>query len=449
VRKSGLLSLAAVVVGVALVGVLNNTGAVNNAVVNPSATGPSAQSSALYCTGLTNARGAVRGVVTFLNTTNVTRHVVVHAVATGARSAVATALTLAPYARQSVTPTNLLVGQTYALSAQIDGGGVSAEQVVTRYGTQSPCTSAGVTTWYGSGFDATVNSKAILSVYNPTATAAVFNVTTFSKGGYLAPAQLQGVTVGPHSELALNLGNEIVATSNFGVQVVVLRGSLVVVGDQISHSISSMNYGTDVLATTGTFPLVTTANTATSEVRVANPSASAATVKFTVKLAKFTVAPQSTTIAPYHSALITITPNTAIPAAGEASLTMTSTQPVDATLATGTSNGLSFSPLGTPASRVVLADVTGAGFGEATLTNATDKSTDVTWTLLRHGALASTGATSVSAGHTVSLGQLLNGRAKLTSATLILTGTTPSLVVNAILNTTPVGVTMAAALNGG
>lgn len=448
-RRSGLISLAAVVVGVALVGVLNIRGEVKNAVVNSSATGPNAQSSALYCTGLTNARGDVRGVVTFLNTTNVTRHVVVHAVATGARSAVATALTLAPYARQSVTPTNLLVGQTYALSAQIDGGGVSAEQVVTQYGTESPCSSAGVTAWYGSGFDATVNSKAILSVYNPTATAAVFNVTTFSRAGYLAPAQLQGVTVGAHSELALNLGNEIVATSNFGVEVSVLRGSLVIVGDQISHSISSMNYGTDLLATAGTFPLVTTASTAMSQIRVANPSAAAATVKFTVKLAKFKVAPQSATIAPYHSALITITPNTAIPAAGEASLTMTSTQPVDATLATGTVNGLSFSPLGTPASRTVLADVTGAGFGEATATNATDKSTNLSWTLERHGAVTSTGTTAISAGYTVSLGQLLNGRAKLTGATLVLTATTPSLVVNAILNTTPSGVTMAAALDGG
>ncbi len=448
-RRSGLVSLAAVVVGVALVGVLNITSEVSNTTLNPSATGPSAQSSALYCTGLTNARGALRGVVTFVNTTNVTRHVVVHAVATGARSAVATAVTLAPYARQNVTPTNLLVGQTYALSAQIDGGGVSAEQVVTRYGTQSPCSSAGVTTWYGSGFDATVNSKAILSVYNPTATAAVFNVTTFSGAGYLAPAPLQGVTVGAHSELTLNLGNEIVATANFGVEVSVLRGSLVVVGDQISHSISSLNYGTALLATTGTFPLVTTANTAVAQVRVANPGAAPVTVKFTVKLAKFAVAPQSTTIAPYHSALITITPNTAIPAAGEAALSMSSTQPVDATLATGTSDGLTLSPLGTPVARAVLVDVTGNGFGQATATNATDKSTNVTWTLLRHGAVTSTGTTSISAGYTVSLGQLLNGRAKLTGATLVLASTTPALVVNAILNTTPVGVTMAAALDGG
>jgi hypothetical protein len=100
-------------------------------------------------------------------------------------------------------------------------------------------------------------------------------------------------------------------------------------------------------------------------------------------------------------------------------------------------------------SRAVLADVTGAGFGEATATNVSEKTTSVAWALVRHGTVASTGATTISAGFTVSLGQLLNGRAKLKGATLVLTGTTPSIVVNAILNTTPVGVTMAAPLDGG
>ena len=56
----------------------------------------------------------------------------------------------------------------------------------------------------------TVGSRAILSVYNPTATAAVFNVTTFSTSGFLSPASLQGVSVGPHAELTIGLGDEIV-----------------------------------------------------------------------------------------------------------------------------------------------------------------------------------------------------------------------------------------------
>ena len=326
---------------------------------------------------------------------------------------------------------------------------MSAEQVVTRHGTQAPCVSAGVTNWYGSGFDTIVGSRAILSVYNPTATAAVFNVTTFSTSGFLSPASLQGVSVAPHTELALNLGDEIVATQNFGAQVSVLRGSLVVVGDQISGTTSSLNYGTSLLASTGTFPLVTTANKALAQVRIANPGPAAATVTLTVNVGKFKVAPQSKTVAAYHSAMIIITPNTAIPAAGEASLVMTSNEPVDATLATGTTNGLTLSPLGTPVARAILADVTGGGFGEATATNATGAVATFAWTLIHHGVVTSTGSTSIRAGRTISLGQLLGGRAKLRGSTLVLTSSTPALVVDAILNTTPIGLTLASPLNGG
>ena len=448
-RRSGLPLLVTVLIGLAAVGVLNIKGATTNPVPNPGAAGPTAESSALYCTGLTNARGNLRGIVTFINTTNSTRQVLVHAVATGASSAVATTFTLGPYARRVVTPTNLLVGDTYALAAQVDGGGVSAEQAVTRYGTTAPCVNEGVTNWYGSGFDTTVGSRAILSIYNPTATAAVFNVTTFSPSGFLSPASLQGVSVGPHAELALNLGDEIVATQDFGAQVTVLRGSLVVVGDQISKNTSSLNYGTALLASTGSFPLVTTANKAIAQVRIANPGPAAATVTIRVKLRKFAIAPQSTVVAPYHSAMISVTPNTAIPAAGEASLTMTSNQAVDATLATGTASGLALSPLGTPVARAVLSDVTGGGFGEATLTNASAATTTVSWTLLHHGKVTSTGSTSVGAGDTISLGVLLGGRSKLRGSTLVVASATPALVVNAILSTSPVGVTLASALNGG
>jgi hypothetical protein len=210
-----------------------------------------------------------------------------------------------------------------------------------------------------------------------------------------------------------------------------------------------MNYGTTLLASTGTLALVTTANTAIAQVRISNPGPAAASVKLKVKVGKFKVAPQSKTVAPYHSAVISITPNTAIPAAGEASLVMSSTQAVDVTLATGTADGLTFSPLGSPGSRVVLADVTGAGYGEATVTNATIVTTDVKWALIHHGVVASTGSTTLGAGGTISLGQLLGGRDKLKGATLLLSSATRALVVDAILNTTPGGVTLAAALNGG
>ena len=448
-RRSPRLFLGVIAAGLALSGVLTAEGAATNPGPSPGATGPSAQSSALYCTGLTDSHGQMRGRVTFINTTASPRQVVVHAVATGATAAVATAFFLGPYGRRVLAPTTLLVGDTYALAAQIDGGGVSAEQEVTRTGAPAACTNAGVTNWYGSGFDSSVGSRATLSVYNPTATAAVFNVTTFSPAGFLSPAPLQGLSVGPHAVLAINLGEEVVATQNFGAQVSVLRGSLVVMEDQVSGTTASMNSGTPVLASTGTFPLVTTANQAMAEVRIANPGPAPAHVILRVKLGRFHVAAQSATVAPYHSAFITITPNTAIPAAGEASLTMTADRPVAATLATGTRDGLKLSPLTPTVSRAILADVSGAGFAQATFTNASQRATRVTWKLIRHGAVTASGTSPLDKGVTLSWGQVLGGRSKLRGATLIATSPVADLVMNATLNTTPAGVTMAAPLDGG
>ena len=306
-----------------------------------------------------------------------------------------------------------------------------------------------MTNWYASGFDSTVGSSAVLSVYNPTATAAVFNVTAFTPGGFSSPAPLQGVSVGAHAVLTLNLGEQIVATQNFGVQVSVLRGSLVVVGDQVSKNVASFNYGTTVLASTGTLPLVTTADHAVAQVRIANPGPAPATVTVTVKLAKFKVAPQSAELRPYQSAMIVITPNTAIPAAGEASLTLTSTQPVDVTLVTGTDNGLSASPLGSPVARAVLADVTGGGFDRAMVTNVAHATSQVSWTLRHQGTLTSSGTTTLSPGYSASLGVLVGGRAKLRGSTLVLTSASDSMVVIATLSTSPAGVTLTSALDGG
>ena len=153
-------------------------------------------------------------------------------------------------------------------------------------------------------------------------------------------------------------------------------------------------------------------------------------------------------MSPYHSTVVTITPNTAIPDAGEALLSMASTQPVDATLATGTAGGLALSPIGVASSRVVLSDVNGGGFGEATATNVATTSLTVSWSLVRHAAVARTGQFTLGAGETVSLGQTLGGRAQFTGATLVMRSSTPSLVANAILNTRPTGLLTAATLDG-
>jgi len=129
----------------------------------------------------------------------------------------------------------------------------------------------GITNWFAAGFDTTVGSSAILSVYNPTETPAVFNVSTFSSSGYVAPQRFQGYAVAAHSQAEIDLGTEIVDLSDVGVHVRVLRGTLDIVGLQKSGPTVSYNTGVEQALTTAIFPLVTTANNATAQIRFSNP----------------------------------------------------------------------------------------------------------------------------------------------------------------------------------
>ena len=135
--------------------------------------------------------------------------------------------------------------------------------------------------------------------------------------------------------------------------------------------------------------------------------------------------------------------------AGEALVRMSSTQAVDVTLGTGVVQGLHLSPLASALQRPVLADVTGRGFAQATLTNVGRATSIATWSLIRQGRVVSTGSTQVTAGASVSLGQLLGGRDHLRGATLVISGTSATWSVSATLETSPAGQILAPALNGG
>ena len=128
----------------------------------------------------------------------------------------------------------------------------------------------------------------------------------------------------------------MVNNPNVGVDVKVVRGSLAVVGEQDSTGVLSFDAGVTSPSTEAWFPAVTTANAATPRYESTNPNDARVTVSASVSLAKFKISPQSVSLPPYSSGVITITPNSAIPAAGYASVTVRSSEPVVSGLATGT-----------------------------------------------------------------------------------------------------------------
>jgi hypothetical protein len=404
-----------------------------------------AESTALYCTGLSSVAGGFAGHVTFQNTSGSMRILSVEVVSdTGAHSS--RSIGLAGYSSVSIQPDHWVKGSSFGLGAEVDGGGVVAEEVTSNLTAQVPCTSAGVTAWYAGGFDTLVGSSAALSIYNPTATPAVVNVTTYSSNGFVAPAPFQGLSVAAHSQIELNLGTQVVNSSNVGVRVKVLRGSIDIVGLQRSGRVISMDPGTLDSSTVAWFPRVTTVNHAAARIRIMNPGPVRADVTVDIGLSPFTVNPITVSVSAFSSNEVVVTPNPAIPAAGYATVQLTSTQPVVASLMTGTNAGTALSPAQAPATTFLLSDFTQKGYDAATVTNTTSHPITVTVAILGRPSVVNSARLAPS---TTSDIKTLFGVATLKSVSLLVTTSKPSLLVTATLPTNPVGVSVVSPLYGG
>jgi hypothetical protein len=403
------------------------------------------ESAALYCTGLSGANGGVEGHVVFLNTSSDPRTVLVDVVSDTHRSTTAT-LHVAAYSSKSLSPASLVTGSSYAVAAEVIGGGVVGEEVTGAGAAEVPCTSAGVTRWYGAGFDTVVGSSAGLSIYNPTATPAVLDVTTFSSNGFGAPAAFRGVSLAAHTQIELNLGTQIVDTSNIGVHVRVLRGSVVVVGVQKSGAVASLVAGSTSTSSDVWFPRVTTVLNAVAQLRVANPGSQSVSVTVNVAIAPYHVAPLTLNVAPYSSGQIVISPNPAIPDHGYATVELTSSGPVISSLATGTTGGIALSSPESPEDELLISDFSGRGFDAATVTNTSRRALEVTFRVV--GPSGATGSARLKGGATESILGIFSGVSSLSAKSLLVTSSRSALLVTTTLPSNPQGVTVVAPLDG-
>jgi hypothetical protein len=445
-RRAPLFALLALVL--VAVGILSSTASSVNPSQLPSslALNGQAESTALYCTGFSNAKLGESGRVILVNTTNKSHEITIDHVS-NLGGAFSNEVNLGAYGRYGFDPSAGVRGDYFGVGAQVSGGGVVGVEVTKDHTSEAPCISTGITNWFAAGLDTTVGSSVILSVYNPTATPAVFNVSTFSQTGYVAPQKFQGYAVAAHSQAEIDLGVAIVDLSDVGVHVRVLRGTLDIVGLQQSGPTVSYNTGVEAPSRSLIFPLVTTANNATAQIRFANPGPTSATVTLKVSLASYHVPNQTLSVPPYGSAVATITPNPAIPIAGYASVAVTSSQPVVAALATGTGKDIALSAPPSPQPEYLVGDFTGRGFDAATLTNTSSRS--ITITLTRpSGAKAIGGQLHLAGDTTETVQQADPALANLRGAVFIVRASRPSLLVTLTLPTRPAGMTVVSGLDG-
>jgi len=413
---------------------------------NPTAVG--VQSSALYCSGLTDAKSGELGRVTFINTASSPRLLHLRVAGFGAPTVVKALLHLAPYGRVVVNPARLTSGTSFGVAALIDGGGVRAVESLANGSGETPCIAQGVTQWYASGLSTKVGTSAHLVLFNPSATAAVLNVTTYSSSGYGQPAALQGVTVAPGRVLTLNLGTSVVNAGAFGIGVAVLRGSLAITVDELEHQVGSLDGGVTSAATHVRVPLVPTAEHANASLVFSNPSSVASHVTMYVHLGSFTIPTQSLTVAPYSTASFVATPNSVIPAAGAASYIIRATKPVVTTLTSGTSSASSLAPAVSSWHSWVLSDVTGRGFDLADVTNTAHHAVQVAIARWPFGKSPATVTATIPAETTVSIASLVPGLRTLASRSVDIETSSNSLLVSATAPTTPRGIAPLVALNG-
>jgi hypothetical protein len=424
---------------------------------NPSAT-PSGlsvtintESTALYCTGLSNGPGTP-GRVSFYNTANGPRNLSVSVVSSRG-TAWTGAVELGAHQSQSVEPSVLdasTKNATYGVAVQVSGGGVVGEEIEGTNRAEAPCIDQGATRWYATGFDTLVGSSADLSVYNPTATAAVLNASIYSASGVSTPASFQGISVPAHTQSDIDLGTEVVNSQNIGVSVDVVRGSLAIVGVQDSGGSISLDSGVRHPSVEEWFPDVTTVQDAAAELRVANPSENIANVAVTVSLGQFKIPVQRVTLAPFSTGTLAVTPNPAIPAAGYASLTVRSNVPVVATLATGTGSTVLLSAPTAPAGAIFVRDFTGLGFDAATLTNTSTHAVRLTASTFDSSKAKSTsvaGNIRLKAGATENLATLFSAFGDSNDGYLI-RSSRPSIVASLTLPSRPRGIEVVAPLDG-
>ncbi|MEO9180994.1 MAG: hypothetical protein ABI298_05025, partial [Acidimicrobiales bacterium] len=155
------------------------------------------------------------------------------------------------------------------------------------------------------------------------------------------------------------------------------------------------------------------------------------------------------TVPPDSSALATITPNSAIPAAGYAVVGMRSDQPVVASLATGTGKTFMLSSPGTSQVEFLVDDFTGRGYDSATVTNTSAKPLSITFTSLSSTAapVRSTPVT-VPGNTTANLRTLEPTLKSLHHVMVLVAASRPTLLVTLTLPSTPAGTSVVEPLDG-
>jgi hypothetical protein len=184
-----------------------------------------------------------------------------------------------------------------------DAGGVGVSQVVAGQGlSTAPCASTTSRHWYFADASTAAGSTLSLSLFNPTATIAVVDVSFVSATGVLAPPAYQGIEVPGDSMTVENVGIHVPNNPHFATVVSTLSGTLVAteletVG-QTGDGGNSIVLGATTPAPTWSFAESTAVATGSTVFHVFNPSSRPVTVTVKIGLQQGAAEPLTMRIPP-------------------------------------------------------------------------------------------------------------------------------------------------------
>ncbi len=219
-----------VVVGVSVAAAARSTPAPAGAPATPSAlvSAPDAESSASYCTGQTTSTGSAPGFLILTNTTARPVTGTITAV-TDAGDTVHTAVAVP--ARAVVTPSIPAVssGSWEAQAVTLSGGGVAVTQAVhgSSGWSEAPCQSTTAAGWYFPG-GTTANADPLsVSLFNPTSTPVVVDLSFVTPTGTVHPINYQGIVLQAGQVTSEDVASEVQNASTVSTVVSTRTGRVV------------------------------------------------------------------------------------------------------------------------------------------------------------------------------------------------------------------------------
>jgi hypothetical protein len=189
----------------------------------------------------------------------------------------------------ALSPTGAGSGPT-ASTVVFNGSGVGVTQAVSGpLGfSNSPCASTTARQWYFADASTAPGETLTLSLFNPTATVAVVDVSFVTATGLVAPPAYQGIDVPGDSLVAEDVGNHVQNTAHLATMVTSLSGEVVAAELEAAatagQSGPSVVLGATTPSPTWTFAQNTDVTNGGTEFHIFNPTSGPARVTVRIGL---------------------------------------------------------------------------------------------------------------------------------------------------------------------